>query len=173
MRCTPYSPLTTRCGPRGPRVRGVFLVTPPGWHYSSLIFHTLLSYRLPLDDIIITDNCRTRRMDIIKLPSEILESVAANIARTLLTPRMVLSSISQLQCLIQLIVLHSHCLFRCTVFCSATAARKVGEGMVVQREWDLHERSYYIMTMLRACVECGNNHALFLLGLVKSQPNLS
>jgi hypothetical protein len=49
----------------------------------------------------------------------------------------------------------------------------VGEGMTVQREWDLHSQKYYrFVVMLWASVECGNNHALFILALVKSQPNL-
>jgi hypothetical protein len=64
-------------------------------------------------------------------------------------------------------------MFKCTVFCSAMVERKVGEGMTVQREWDLHSQKYYrFVVMLWASVECGNNHALFILALVKSQPNL-
>jgi hypothetical protein len=53
-------------------------------------------------------------------------------------------------------------------------AMKVGEGMTMQREWDLRGRSYYrVMVMLRVCAECGNDHTLFVLGLVKCQPNFS
>jgi hypothetical protein len=50
-------------------------------------------------------------------------------------------------------------------------ARKVGEGMAVQREWDLRRSSYSrFISLLLACAKCGNDHALFMLGLVKCQP---
>jgi hypothetical protein len=62
-------------------------------------------------------------------------------------------------------------LFMCTVLHNATAARKVGEGMAVQREWDLRKSSYIrFISLIRVCAKCGNDHALFVLGLVKSQP---
>jgi hypothetical protein len=51
------------------------------------------------------------------------------------------------------------------------ATRKVGEGMAVQREWDLRRLSYSrFISLLLACSKCGNAHAMFMLGLVKFQP---
>jgi hypothetical protein len=51
------------------------------------------------------------------------------------------------------------------------AARKVGEGMAVQREWDLRTSSYFkFISLILPCAKCGNGHALFVLGLVKFQP---
>jgi hypothetical protein len=52
-----------------------------------------------------------------------------------------------------------------------TVVRKVGEGMAVQREWDLCTLSYFrFISSIWVCAKCGNDHALFVLGLVKSQP---
>jgi hypothetical protein len=85
------------------------------------------------------------------------------------------NDISQVQCLIQH-YRHIYCmlflnLFRCTVFYNATAARKVGHDIAVQREWDLRMSSYFrFIRLIRVCAKCGNGHALFILGLVKSQP---
>jgi hypothetical protein len=82
---------------------------------------------------------------------------------------MVLCSVLHLQCLIGHIVLHSRCLFKCTVFHSVIAARKVGQRMVVQRFWLLWFRSYYrFMGMFQVWAESGNAHAFLLLGFVKS-----
>jgi hypothetical protein len=85
------------------------------------------------------------------------------------------SDVSQVQCLIPLYP-RICCplffnLFRCTVFRNPTVTRKEGEGMMVQREWDLRMSSCFMfITLIRVCAKCGNNHASFVLGLVKSQP---
>jgi hypothetical protein len=43
--------------------------------------------------------------------------------------------------------------------------------MAVLREWDLCTSSYFrFISMILACVKCGNDHSLFILGLVKSYP---
>jgi hypothetical protein len=56
------------------------------------------------------------------------------------------------------------------VFRNAMMARKVGEGMKMQREWDLHRSTYFrFISLILAHTKYGNNHALFMLGLVKSQ----
>jgi hypothetical protein len=64
--------------------------------------------------------------------------------------------------------MHSSCLFKCTVFCNTTTARKVGQNMEVSQEWQLWFLSYeWFMGMLQACTASGNDDALLLLGLVK------
>jgi hypothetical protein len=67
-------------------------------------------------------------------------------------------------------VMHSGCLFRCTIFHNMMTARKVGQNMVVCQEWPLRSQSYNrFMGMLRACADFGNDDVLFLLGLVRTQ----
>jgi hypothetical protein len=67
-------------------------------------------------------------------------------------------------------VMHSGCLFRCTVFHNALTVRKVGQNMVVCQKWSLRSQSYNrFMGMLWACADSGNDDALFLLGLVRTQ----
>jgi hypothetical protein len=66
-------------------------------------------------------------------------------------------------------VMHSNCLFKCTVFCNATTTRKVGQNMEVSQEWQLRFLSYeQFMGMLQACAASGNDDALLLLRLVKN-----
>jgi hypothetical protein len=66
--------------------------------------------------------------------------------------------------------MHSGYLFRCTGFCNAMTARKVGQNMVVCQEWTLGSQSCNrFMGMLRACANSGNIDALFLLGLVRTR----
>jgi hypothetical protein len=66
--------------------------------------------------------------------------------------------------------MHSGCLFRCTIFCNATMARKVGQNLVVCQEWPLRSQSHNrFMGMLQACADSGNDDALFLLGMVRTQ----
>jgi hypothetical protein len=66
--------------------------------------------------------------------------------------------------------MHCSCLFRCTVFHNMMMARKVGHNMVVCQEWSLRFQSYNrFMGMLQACANSGNNDALFLLGLIRTQ----
>jgi hypothetical protein len=66
-------------------------------------------------------------------------------------------------------VMHSDCLFRCTVFHNAMMGRKVGQNMEVSQEWQLRFLSYErFMGMLWACSTSGNGDALLLLGLVKT-----
>jgi hypothetical protein len=62
-------------------------------------------------------------------------------------------------------------LFRRMVFRIVTVARKVGEGMAVQREWDLRRLNYFrFISLIPACAKSGNDHTLFVLGLVQSKP---
>jgi hypothetical protein len=66
-------------------------------------------------------------------------------------------------------VMHSSCLFRCTVFRNTMTARKVGQNMEVSQEWQLQFLSYErFMGMLRVCVASGNDGVLLLLKLVKT-----
>jgi hypothetical protein len=61
-------------------------------------------------------------------------------------------------------VLHSGCLFRCTIFCNVTTARKVGHNMEVSQEWQLWFLTYErFMEILRVCAAFGNGDALLLL----------
>jgi hypothetical protein len=49
-------------------------------------------------------------------------------------------------------------------------ARQVGQNMAVCEEWPLRSQNYNrIMGMLQACTDFGNDDALFLLGLVRTQ----
>jgi hypothetical protein len=65
-------------------------------------------------------------------------------------------------------VIHSDCLFKCTVFRNATMTRKVGQNMEVSQEWQLRFLSYErFMGMLQACAASSNDDALLLLRLVK------
>jgi hypothetical protein len=50
--------------------------------------------------------------------------------------------------------------------------RMVGEGMQVPREWDLRTPSYFrFISLILVCAKGGNDHVLFVLGLVRSQPH--
>jgi hypothetical protein len=65
--------------------------------------------------------------------------------------------------------MHSCCLFRSTVFCNAMIAKKVEQNMAVCKDWPLWSQRYNrLMGMLWACIDSGNNNALFLLGLVRN-----
>ncbi|KAF8685928.1 hypothetical protein HU200_043849 [Digitaria exilis] len=89
-------------------------------------------------------------MDIAGLPSDILVEVTASIATRSATP---LSDIVNLR-------------RSCRVFRDATAARKVGRCMAVNREWRLHwwDKSRFL-SVLRRCAASGNPEASYILGL--------
>ncbi|CAL5060459.1 unnamed protein product [Urochloa decumbens] len=89
-------------------------------------------------------------MDIAGLPSDILVEVTASIATRSPTP---LDDIVNLR-------------RSCKVFRDATAARKVGRCMAVDREWRLHwwDKARFL-SVLRWCAASGNMEASYILGL--------